>query len=94
MWIRSRGVSKCSGPYHFGQFVGVGPCSEHPLARGVDDARDQDLLIRWSVAVTGVESLILVSFTTQVRFESVHPGLPRLLTRLHPLHRLVERVSL
>src|ERR671914_2331640 len=42
----------------------------------------------------GGESLILLSFPAQVRFEPVHPGLPRPLARLPPLNRLVERVGL
>src|SRR3954470_4890208 len=41
-----------------------------------------------------VGSLILISFRAQVRFESVHPGLPRLLARLHPIHGFVERLGL
>src|SRR5256885_13755843 len=36
----------------------------------------------------------MLSFSARGRFESVHPGLPRLLARLHPLDRLVERVGL
>ena len=71
--------------------VGIGPGLEDPLARGFEDARDQDLLVGGG---TGVESLIVSSFPAQVRVEPVHPPLPRPLARLHPLHRLVERLRL
>src|SRR5215212_232569 len=90
MWIRSRGVSKCSGPNHAATWSG----SVHALntrSRGASKIR----VIRtcWSrSAVLG--SLILLSFAAQVRFESVHPVLPRSLARLHPSHRLVEGLSL
>src|SRR2546423_15649503 len=89
MWIRSRGVSKCSGPYHAATSSG----SVHALktrSRGASKMR----VIRTSRSeATGVESLILLSFPAQVRVESVHSGLPHLLARLHPLDRFIERIG-
>src|SRR5829696_6315098 len=37
---------------------------------------------------------MLLSCSAQMRLESVYSGLPRRLSRQHPLHRLVERVGL
>src|SRR6187431_62632 len=37
---------------------------------------------------------MLFSCSAQVCLKSVHPGFPRRLSRQHPLHRVVERVSL
>src|SRR3954470_14580881 len=91
MWTRSRGVSKCAGPYHAATSSG----SVHALktrSRGASKMR----VIRTSRSAvgTGVGSVILLSFAAQVRVEAVHPGLPCLLARLHPLHRLIEGVGL
>src|SRR5215213_6511943 len=91
MLIRSRGVSKCSGPYQTatssGSVRALNSCS-----RGASKMR----VIRtsWSLAAAGVESLIMLSFLAQVRFESVHPCVPRLLARLHPFDGLVKRLGL
>src|SRR5919106_3464166 len=104
MWIFSRGVSKCSGPYHAVTSSGSVQAL-NTRSRGASKTR----VIRtsWSAAAAGVESVILLSFPpqrklglrcgvfpAQVRFESVHSGLPRLLARPHPLHCLVERLGL
>src|SRR4051812_22930754 len=91
MRIRSRGVSTCSGPNHAATSSGSVQAL-NTRSRGASKMR----VIRtsWSAAPTGVESLILLSFPAQVRVESVHPGLPRPLARLHPLHCLVERLCL
>src|SRR5215204_1596220 len=91
MRIRSRGVSKCSGPYHAATWSGSVQ-ARNTLSRGASKMRV--ISTSCSVPCTGVESLILLSFPAQVRFESVHPALPGLLARLHPLHRLVERLGL
>src|SRR5215217_4037370 len=37
---------------------------------------------------------MLFSCSAQMRLESIHPGLPRRLSRQHPLHRLIKRVRL
>src|SRR5687768_6261303 len=91
MWIFSRGVSKASGPYHAVTSSGSVQAL-NTRSRGASNTR----VIRtsWSAAAWGVELFILFSFRAQVRFESVHSGLPRLLARPHPLHRLVERLGL
>src|SRR5918996_4049630 len=90
MWIFSRGVSKCSGPYQAATSSGSVQAL-NTSSRGASKMR----VIRtcWSGAVM-VDSPILPSFPAQVRVESVHPGLPRPLARLHPLDRLVERLGL
>src|SRR5829696_2568832 len=91
MRIRSRGASKCSGPYHAATSSGSVQ-ARNTFSRGASKMR----VIRTScpAAAAGVGSLILLSFPAQMRLESVHPGLPRLLARLHPLDRLVKRIGL
>src|ERR671919_631014 len=87
----SRGVSKCSGPYQAATLSGSVQ-ARNTRSRGASKMR----VIRTSCSVeaTGVASLILLSFRAQMRIESVHPGFPRLLARLHPFHRLVEGFGL
>src|SRR4051794_23569222 len=91
MWIFSRGVCMCSGPYQAATSSGSVQAL-NTRSRGASKMR----VIRTSLsaAASGVESLILLSSPAQVRFESIHPGLPHPLARLHPLHRVVERVGL
>src|SRR4051794_33571488 len=86
MFTRSRGVSICSGPYHAATWPGSVQARK-TRSRGASKIR----VIRtcWSA----VASLIWVSLA-QVRVEPVHAGLPRLLARLHPLDRVVERLGL
>src|SRR5687768_14830448 len=91
MWIFSRGVSKASGPYHAVTSSG----SVHALnTRSRGASKTRVIRTSWSAGAAGVESFILLSFQRAGALESVHPGLPRLLARPHPLHRLVERLGL
>src|SRR5829696_3621006 len=91
MRMRSRGVSNCSGPYHAASSAGSVQAL-NTLSRGASKMR---VISTCSFAApTGVDSFILLSFPAKVRVQSVHPRLPRLLARLHPLDRLVERLGL
>src|SRR5829696_3286462 len=91
MWIRSRGVSKCWGPYQAETSWGSVQ-AWNTRSRGASKMR----VIRtsWCAAAAGVASVIVLSFRAQMRFESVHPGLPGLLARADPLVRLIERIAL
>src|SRR5215210_2701374 len=91
MRTRSRGVSTCSGPYHAATSSGSVQ-ARNTFSRGASKMRV--ISTSCSAAATGVGSLIWLSFSAQVRVESVHPGLPGLLARLHPVDRLVERLGL
>src|SRR4051794_18901082 len=82
MWIRSRGVTKCSGPYHAATASGSVQAL-NTRSRGASKMR----VIRTSW------SLILRSFPAQVRLEPIHPSVPRSLALLHPLDRVVERLG-
>src|SRR5918992_6221813 len=91
MRTRSRGVSKCSGPYHPATSSGSVQALK-TRSRGASKTRV--IRICSCAAAAGLESFIVLSFPEQVRVESIHPGLPRSLARLHPLHGFVERVRL
>src|SRR4051795_7735765 len=91
MWMRSRGVSICSGPNHAATSSGSVQARK-TRSRGASKMRV--ISTSWSSAATGLMSLIWLSFPVQVSVESVHAGLPGALARLHPVDRLVERVGL
>src|SRR3954469_3151765 len=83
----SRGVSKCSGPNHAATASGSVHAA-NTASRGASKIR----VIRTSRSA--VASGIVLSLSSQVRVEPVHPVLPGSLARLHPRHRLVERLGL
>src|SRR4051812_30007178 len=91
MRMRSRGVSIPAGPNHSATWSGSVQARK-TWSRGASKMR----VIRtcWSAGATGVASLIVCSFGTQVCVEPVHACLPGLLARLHPRHRVVERLGL
>src|SRR5687767_8312270 len=80
----------CSGPYQAATSSGSVQAL-NTRSRGASKIR----VIRTpSPAATSIESLTLLSFPAQMRVQSVHPGFPGPLARLHPFHRLFERLSL
>src|SRR5262245_27869364 len=90
MRMRSRGVSKCSGPYHSAMWSGS-VHARNTCSRGASNMRV--MTTSWETAA-GVGSVILGSFPAEVLVEPVHPRLPRPLARGHPVDGLVERVGL
>src|SRR5215212_6796743 len=83
MWIRSRGVSTCAGPYHAASSSGSVQALK-TRSRGASKM----CVIRTFVSVT------MLFLSAQVRVEPADPGLPCPLARLHPVHGLVERLCL
>src|SRR5262249_55005435 len=83
MRIFSRGVSKCSGPYHAASSSGSVQARK-TISRGASKMR----VIRTSWAVSSIRGLL----SAQMRIEPVHPGIPCPLARLHPLDRVIQRL--
>src|SRR5215212_3470598 len=83
MWIRSRGVSTCAGPYHAASSSGSVQALK-TRSRGASKM----CVIRTFVSVT------MLFLSAQVRVEPADPGLPCPLARLHPLHGVVEWLRL
>src|SRR4051794_4430928 len=83
----SRGVSRCAGPNHAATASG----SVHALNTASRGASKNRVMRTSRSAAT---SAIVLPLPAQVRVEPVHPRLPGPLARLHPCHRVVERLGL
>src|SRR5918996_3230149 len=83
----SRGVVMCAGANQAATWSGSVQ-ARNTASRGASKMR----VIRTSWPA--VASLMGLSFLAQMRIESVHPGLPRPLPRLHPPDRVVEGIGL